>query len=296
MPEQPEVTVYREALESRLVGEDLLEGEVRSPFLLRTFEPPLDLFLGRTVTAVSTIGKRIVLHFGPELAMVFHLMIAGRFRWLAPGKSASRQKTVLAWFQFGAGTLVLTEAGSKKRASLHLVEKSAALVALNPGGRRLDELSPLEFAGILRAENRTLKRALTNPKNFSGIGNAYSDEILHRAQLSPVARTHSLSDPQVERLLRAGIQVLEEWTDHLRKLYAGKFPTRVTAFRPEMAVHGKYREECPVCASPVMRIRHSSNETNYCPECQTGGKILKDRSLSLLLRDDWPRTIEEWES
>jgi formamidopyrimidine-DNA glycosylase len=291
MPELPDVTVYVEALERRIVGETLTAIKIQSPFLLRTFEPPLDAVRGKTVRAIRRLGKRIAIGFDDELWVVFHLMIAGRLHWKEPAKGAG--KGSLAAFAFAKGTLTLTEAGSKHRASLHVVQGEAALRAHDPGGLEPLTATPAQFQAALQRENHTVKRALTDPHLLSGIGNAYSDEILHRAQLSPLALTSKLKPDEIERVFHATQIVLREWIDRLRAEAGAAFPEKVTAFRPAMAVHGKFGEPCPVCAAPVQRIRYADNETNYCPRCQTGGRILADRSLSRLLKDDWPRSLDE---
>jgi len=293
VPELPDVTVYVEALARRIGGERLEGVRLASPFLLRTVTPPLAEAAGRLVAGVHRLGKRIVVDLEGDLHLAVHLMIAGRLRWLARGAKVPR-KLGLAAFDFTSGTLLLTEAGSKRRAALHVVD-GVGLAALDRGG-----LEPLEtdlegFAGALRRENHTLKRALTDPRLFSGIGNAYSDEILHRAGLSPVALTSRLSPEAVDRLHRAVREVLEEWTERLREEAGNRFPEKVTAFRDGMAVHGRYGQPCPACAAPVQRIRYADNETDYCARCQTGGRLLADRALSRLLKSDWPRSLEELE-
>jgi formamidopyrimidine-DNA glycosylase len=290
MPELPDIEAYLEALRPRVIGERLLAVRLLNPFLLRTFDPPLDAVRGGTVEGVSRLGKRIVLEMavpGADMQhyLVIHLMIAGRLHW----KPATNRGGTLAVFEFSSGTLSLTEAGSKRRASLHLVRGPDALAALDPGGIDVFSVSPEEFAAALRRENRTLKRALTDPRLLSGIGNAYSDEILHRACLSPLKLTQSLSDEEIGRLRAAAGTVLGEWTDRLKGEARESFPEKVTAFRPDMAVHGKFGSACPVCGQAVQRIVYVDNECDYCPGCQTGGRILADRSLSRLLKDDWPR-------
>lgn len=291
MPELPDVTVYVESLSARVRGQELLAVRVASPFVVRTFDPPLGAAAGKRVLEVRRLGKRIVFELTDGLFLVIHLMISGRFKWLDPGAKIPG-KVGLAAFDFAAGTLLLTEAASKKRASIHLAR---SLEAFRRGGLEPLDASLEQFEAALRSENHTLKRALTDPRLFSGIGNAYSDEILHRAQLSPAQLTQKLPAEAAKRLYQATREVLVEWTDRLRAEAAGKFPEKVTAFRKEMAVHGKFREPCPVCGTSVQRIAYADNETNYCPRCQTGGKLLSDRSLSRLLHDDWPRTIEELE-
>jgi formamidopyrimidine-DNA glycosylase len=294
MPEFPDITVYLEALDRRIAGRKLERAEIAGPFLLRTAEPPPTAVQGHTVIALERIGKRIAIGFDNDVWLVLHLMIAGRLHWSPKYKKPDGRRT-LAAFVFDSGCLTLTEAGSQKRASLHVIAGRAALVALDPGGIDVFRATPQEFARVLTAANHTLKRALTDPRLFSGIGNAYSDEILHRAQLSPVTLTSRLAAEDIARLHQAIKTVLEEWTTRLRDEAAGKFPEGVTAFREEMAVHGKYGQPCPSCGTKVQRIRYASNETNYCPVCQTGGRLLADRALSRLLREDWPKTLEELE-
>jgi formamidopyrimidine-DNA glycosylase len=296
MPELPDVTVYVEALESRILGaryEGLVLG---SPFLLRSVAPEPRELVGRTVASLGRMGKRIVVGLEGELFIVIHLMVAGRLHWKEGLERPKLQKKRgLARFDFSTGSLTLTEAGSKKRASLHLAKGEESLSRLNPGGLEVLEASLASFADALRRENHTLKRALTDPHLFSGIGNAYSDEILHRAGLSPVLWTSRMSHEQVEALYRATTETLREWTSELREEAKGSFPEKVTAFRPKMAVHGRYGKPCPVCDTPVQRIVYAENETNYCPSCQTEGKLLADRALSRLLKGDWPRSLEELE-
>ena len=292
MPELPDVAVYLEALERFVGGQVLERARVVSVSLLRTFDPPLSEVEGRRVVGFRRMGKRLVLELEDELFMVFHLMIAGRFRWRDRGAAVPR-KVGHAAFDFPNGTLVLTEQGSRKRASLHVHRGAAALAEHDRGGLEPLEAGRAAFAEALRRENRTLKRALTDPRILSGIGNAYSDEILHRAGLSPVTLTSRLDDPALERLHEATVSILTEWVDRMRDEVGDGFPDRVTAFRPEMAVHGKYRQPCPVCGSPVRRIVYASNETNYCAGCQTGGRILADRALSRLLKDQWPTAIPD---
>jgi formamidopyrimidine-DNA glycosylase len=292
MPELPDVTVYLECLRPRIEGQRLDNVQIASPFLLRTFDPPVEELEGRTIRQLLRVGKRIVWGFDDELYLVIHLMIAGRLRWREPGAKLMA-KIGLAAFRFAAGTLLLTEAGSKKRASLHVVQGRQALNALDPGGIDVLDCDEAAFAAALTRENHTLKRALTDPHLFSGIGNAYSDEILHAAQLSPLALTQRLAPADIARLLAAVQRTLLDWIDRLRKEAGDGFPEHVTAFREGMAVHGRFGKPCLVCGSKVQRIVYAENETNYCPRCQTGGKILADRSLSRLLKDDWPRTIEE---
>jgi formamidopyrimidine-DNA glycosylase len=295
MPELPDITVYVEALERRIVGQPLTAVELQTPFLLRSVDPPLAAVAGRTVRAVGRLGKRIVVELDDDLRLVVHLMIAGRLHWYEPGARVPRTRNVLASFVFPNGTLTLTEAGTQKRASLHLVRGAAALREFERGG-----IEPLEstldaFATRLRGENHTVKRALTDPRLFSGIGNAYSDEILHRARLSPVKLTSRLTDAEIAALFHATQVSLRDWTELLRAQTGDGFPEKVTAFRPEMAVHGKYGQPCPVCGTAVQRIRYAANETDYCPRCQTEGRLLADRALSRLLKQDWPRRIEELE-
>lgn len=294
MPELPDVTIYVERLKALAQGHPLERVSIVSPFVLRTATPQVDAFLGRTLDDVQRMGKRIVLRFEGELFMVLHLMIAGRLRWLAPAAGLP-QRQALAGFYFPDGTLLLTEAGSKHRASLHLVSGRANLAAFQRAGVDLLESSPEALAVALGRQNRTLKRALTDPDIVDGVGNAYSDEILHRAGLSPFKLTATLTSDEVDRLHQAGTAVLSEWIDRLRAEAGSGFPRKVTAFHPEMAVHGRYGRPCPVCGAPVQRIIYAENEANYCPGCQTAGKILADRSLSRLLKDDWPRTLEELE-
>ena len=294
MPELPDITIYLEALETRVLNQPLQKVRIVSPFLLRTVLPPLDATRGEKVVRLRRIGKRIALGLENELWLVIHLMIAGRLHWREPGAKLTR-KFGLAAFDFPNGTLVLTEAGTKKRASLHLVEGEEGLSGLTPGGLEVLDATPEAFAKVLSSRNHTLKRALTDPTLFSGIGNAYSDEILHRARLSPVALTQKLGPQEITRLHESTQTVLRGWIDRLRKETGTAFPENVTAFRPEMAVHGRFGKPCPVCGSTVQRIRYADNETNYCPTCQTGGKLLADRSLSLLLKKDWPRTPEALE-
>lgn len=295
MPELPDVVVYIEALEPRILGQKLDRVRLASPFLLRSVAPPIQHVHGQTVRSLRRVGKRIAIGFENELWLVLHLMIAGRLHWREPGPTLNR-RTGLAAFEFASGSLVLTEAGSKKRASLHVVEGEAGLQAFDPGGIETLGADSDEFAARLTAENHTLKRALTDPHLFSGIGNAYSDEILHAAKLSPVAMTGRLSSEEIGRLYEATRQTLRQWTEQLRRETAGRFPEKVTAFRDGMAVHGRFGKPCPRCGAKVQRIRYAENETNYCARCQTGGKLLADRSLSRLLKDDWPRTLEELEA
>ncbi len=294
MPELPDVCVYLEALTRHVVGQRLERVTVASPFVLRSYDPPLDALAGREVRAVRRIGKRIVLEFGDDLFLVIHLMIAGRLRWRTPGqKLGMGAKMILAMLHFPAGTLYFTEAGSKKRASLTVVRGEAALHALDPGGIEPLEASLEQFREALTRESHTLKRALTDPRLFSGIGNAYSDEILHAAKLSPLKLSRSLSDEESRHLHEATRATLTKWTDLLRAQSGDGFPEKVTAFHDEMAVHGRFKKPCPVCGSPVQRIVYAENECNYCARCQTGGRLLADRSLSRLLKDDWPKSIDD---
>jgi formamidopyrimidine-DNA glycosylase len=294
LPELPDVTVYVEALERRVVGQPILALDVHTPFLLRTVDPPLSSLGGRRVEGVRRLGKRIVFDVESDLHLVLHLMIAGRLHWLATGKRVPR--TVLATVEFPNGKLTLTEAGSKKRASLHLVRGVESLAQFARGGIEPLEMPVEHFASRLRSENHTVKRSLTDPRLFSGIGNAYSDEILHHAKLSPVKLTSRLTDEEIARLYASTRQVLVEWTDRLRDEAGAEFPEKVTAFRPEMAAHGKFGQPCPVCGTAIQRIRYADNETNYCPRCQTEGRLLADRALSRLLKQDWPKRIEELEA
>ncbi len=292
MPELPDIAAYISALETRIVGQPLVHVRLASPFLLRTAEPPIGSVEGRVVRELRRIGKRIAIGLDDDLWLVLHLMIAGRLHWRPPqAKLAGRN--ALAAFDFPDGSLVLTEAGSKRRASLHLFRGEADLLSVDPGGIDVFAGDLDAFRAALTSENRTLKRALTDPRIVSGIGNAYSDEILHAAKLSPVTLTHNLKPDEWERLFTATRETLELWIDRLRNEADAAFPEKVTAFRNDMAVHGRYGEPCPTCGSPVQRIRYADNETNYCAACQTGGKVLADRSLSRLLGADWPRTLEE---
>lgn len=294
MPELPDLTVYLEALETRIVGRRLERIELASPFLLRSVEPPLSTAAGLQVVRLRRLGKRIAIGLEQDLWLILHLMIAGRLHWYAAGHRGRRRPALATW-HFENGALTLTEAGSRRRASLYLVQGETALAAQDPGGLELTDTTLPAFTARITAENHTLKRALTDPHILSGIGNAYSDEILHRAGLSPLALTGSLTSHQLERLFRATVAVLEEWTQRLRAEAGDDFPEGVTAFRPGMAVHGRFRQPCPECGTAVQRIRYAENETNYCPRCQTGGRLLSDRSLARLLKADWPRTIEELE-
>jgi formamidopyrimidine-DNA glycosylase len=294
MPELPDVVVYVETLKSRLVGHALQQISLRSPFVLRSVTPALETISGQTVRDVRRLGKRIVLVFDADLFLVIHLMIAGRLRWREPGRALGLgPKIVQASFQFPNGTLFLTEAGSKKRASIRLVSGAPALQALDPGGLEPLEIRPEAFRAALTGENHTLKRALTDPHIFSGIGNAYSDEILHAARLSPLKLTRALNAEELERLYAATRDTLAAWIERLRREAADGFPEKVTAFRDEMAVHGRFNQPCPVCGAPVQRIVYADNECNYCAICQTGGRRLADRALSRLLKEAWPRTLDE---
>lgn len=294
MPEHPDVTVYVEHIARRAVGRALERVRVASPFVLRTAIPPIKEVEGHKVLGVRRLGKRIVLSLEPDLFIIIHLMVAGRFRLLDLGAKIPA-KVGLAAFDFETGSLILTEASSKKRASIHLVRGAEALADFDRGGVEPLEITVAEFAKALRGENHTLKRSLTDPTILSGIGNAYSDEILHRAKLSPLKQTSKLSDEEIARLHESTRFVLDGWTDRLRKEYEATFPEGVTAFREGMNVHGRYGKPCPVCGTLVQRIVYADNETNYCPECQTDGKLLADRSLSRLLGKDWPKTMEELE-
>jgi formamidopyrimidine-DNA glycosylase len=294
MPELPDVVVYIEALERHVAGQRLERLTLQSAFVLRSVDPPIDSINGQIVRAVRRIGKRIVLAFDDDLFLVLHLMIAGRLRWREPGKKPGvGPKLILAQFEFPHGRLLFTEASSQKRASMLLVRGEAALRALDPGGIEPLDASPEQFSEALTRENHTLKRALTDPHLFSGIGNAYSDEILHAAKLSPLKLTRALADEERARLHEATQTTLRAWVDRLRSDVKGGFPEKVTAFRDDMAVHGRFKLPCPVCGSPVQRIVYAANECNYCARCQTGGRLLADRSMSRLLKDDWPKSIDE---
>ena len=296
MPELPDVTVYIEALRERIVGERLEAYAILSPFVLRTVEPSLDALVGSTVLGVQRLGKRIIMEFDDERFIVIHLMIAGRFRWFDAGaRKKVPGRIALAELQFPTGTLVLTEAGTKRRASLHVVQGRGALSQFDRGGLEVLTATLDEFAERLMRENHTLKRSLTDPRLFSGIGNAYSDEILHRARLSPLKLTRKLAPEETMTLLAATRDTLLDWTQRMRDERGAGFPEKVTAFREGMAVHGRYREPCPDCGTAVQRIRYRDNETNYCPTCQTEGRLLADRALSRLLKQDWPKTVEELE-
>jgi formamidopyrimidine-DNA glycosylase len=292
MPELPDITVYVEALQARILGAKLESTRITHPFLLRTFDPPLTSLNNRRVVGLRRIGKRVAIGFEGDHWLMLHLMIAGRLHWF-PAGAGKTGRAALAYFVFDTGTLTLTEAGSKRRASLFVFGSSQQLAAQDPGGLEILAAPYEAFRRKLLEENHTLKRSLTDPRTFSGIGNAYSDEILHRAKLSPIAQTQKLDEPAVRRLYEAIREVLPEWVQRLREDAGADFPRGVTALRPEMAVHGRFGKPCPICGAPVQRIRYADNETNYCPKCQTGGRILADRSLSRLLKDDWPRTIDE---
>jgi formamidopyrimidine-DNA glycosylase len=292
LPELPDITVYVEALEKRIVGRKLERVRIAKPFLVRSVEPPITEAEGQRVAAIRRIGKRIAIGLENDLWIVIHLMIAGRFRWLASGAKVPG-KLGLAAFDFENGSLILTEAGSTRRASLYVVRGESALEAIDRGGLEPLESSLADFSERLTSENHTLKRSLTDPTLFSGIGNAYSDEILHRAHLSPLRLTSKLTTEEIARLYAATKETLLDWIDRLRAEAGEDFPTKVTAFREGMAVHGRYGQPCPVCSTPVQRIRYASNETNYCPRCQTEGRLLADRALSRLLKQDWPRSIDE---
>ncbi|MGE0744197.1 MAG: Fpg/Nei family DNA glycosylase [Rhodospirillales bacterium] len=294
MPELPDVAVYVEALAARIAGRALDDVRIASPFVVRTVDPPIAALRGRTVAGLRRIGKRIVVSFDGDLHLVFHLMIAGRLHWRDRGVRLAG-KYQLAAFDFPDGSLVLTEAGAKRRASIHVVAGEAALAAVDPGGLEVLDCDLAAFARAVTVTNHTLKRALTDPHILSGIGNAYSDEILHRARLSPIAMTQKLTAAEMDRLFQATQATLRDWTARLRAAAGVGFPEKVTAFRRGMAVHGRYKEPCPDCGAPVQRIVHADNETNYCPRCQTEGRLLADRSLSRLLKSDWPKTIEELE-
>lgn len=292
MPELPDIVVYIESLEKRISGSTLQRVRVASPFLLRTAVPPLSAVEGKKIVELRRIGKRICFGLEDDLWLVLHLMIAGRLHWFNEKAKAAKGRSQ-AVFDFSNGSLTLTEAGTQRRASLHVIKGEAGLENLNPGGLEVFEASVEEFAAAIRAKNHTLKRALTDPRILSGIGNAYSDEILFEAKLSPFTLTQKLSDSEVEQLLGAIKRSLTDWIERLRAEYRDKFPEKVTAFRPDMATHGKYGQPCPRCGSKIQRIRYASNEANYCPTCQTGGKLLADRALSRLLKSDWPKTPEE---
>src|SRR2546423_5778174 len=293
MPELPDVAVYVESLRQRIVGRTLEQIRLNSPFVLRTAVPPLAEVAGKRVVAVRRIGKRIAIALEEDLFVVLHLMIAGRLHWIETGGSGKSPRSTLATFQFAHGTLAFTEAGTRKRASIHVARGEEAIAAFDMGGLEILDADVDSFRIRLLRENHTLKRALTDPRLFSGIGNAYSDEILHRARLSPIAQTHKLNPGEVARLYAAARSVLLEWTDRLRQEAGSQFPVKVTAFRPQMAVHGRFGQPCPDCGAPVQRIVYAENETNYCARCQTSGTILADRALSRLLKSSWPRSIDE---
>jgi len=292
VPELPDLTIYLEHLETRAHGHVLRKLRVLNPFVLRTAVPPVAAAEGRRVVALRRLGKRVVLELEEKLFLVLHLMVAGRLRWLE-GRAKPPGRITLATLEFDGGTLAFTEAGSKRRASLHVVQGEEALAAMDPGGLEVLEADAGAFAARLRSENHTLKRALTDPRLFAGIGNAYSDEILHRAKLSPVALTSQMTPLEMARLHAATLVTLRAWTERLRRDAGGAFPEKVTAFREGMAVHGRFGQPCPVCGAPVQRIVYAENETNYCARCQTGGKLLADRALSRLLKKSWPRSIDE---
>jgi formamidopyrimidine-DNA glycosylase len=295
MPELPDLTVYLDFLQANIVGQELERVRVASPFVLRTADPPLAAAENKRVLGLRRLGKRLIFELEDELFLVIHLMIAGRFRWKERG-AAITGKIGLAAFDFSNGTLLLTEASQKKRAAIHLIRGEATLAEFDRRGLEPLEADLDQFRSRLLAGNHTVKRALTDPDLFSGIGNAYSDEILHRAKISPVKLTNSLSQGEVEQLFTSTREVLQDWIQRLRDDAKGGFPEKVTAFRKDMAVHGRYGQPCPVCGTPIQRIVHAENESNYCPTCQTGGKLLADRALSRLLKQDWPRTIEELEA
>jgi formamidopyrimidine-DNA glycosylase len=294
MPELPDIVVYLEALKERVLGHVLVRIQIAGPFLLRTANPPITAIQGHSVKELKRLGKRIALKFDNQLWLVFHLMIAGRLHWSGRRMTVDGRRT-LAACDFDNGTLTMTEAGTKKRASVHLLEGDEELAKIDPGGLEVLSATLAEFSSVLTSSNHTIKRALTDPHLFSGIGNAYSDEILHQARLSPVKLTQRLKSDEIERLYEAIKQTLTEWTQRLREKTGNKFPEKVTAFREGMEVHGRYGLPCPVCGTKIQRIRYASNETNYCPQCQTEGKLLADRALSRLLREDWPRSLEELE-
>jgi formamidopyrimidine-DNA glycosylase len=295
VPELPDVELYIGALKTRVLGQPLERFRIGNPFVVRTIAPPPGDLEGRTVSGIRRMGKRIVFAFQGELFLVVHLMIAGRFRWREPG-AAIPNKVGLAAFDFPNGTIILTEAGSRRQASIHVVHGEAAVGAMDPSGLEVLSADLAEFVDRLRSENHTVKRSLTDPHIFSGIGNAYSDEILHAARISPMKLTHALSDEEAERLFHSAQDVLADWQRRLQEETGDNFPEKVTAFRPGMAVHGRYGQPCPVCGSPVQRIVYARNEANYCSRCQTGGRLLSDRSLSRLLKSDWPATLDELEN
>ena len=294
MPELPDILLYQQALANRIVGERLERVRIASPFLLRTSDPPVTDLAGRRVQEIRRLGKRIVFGFDSDYFAVLHLMIAGRLHWKPPGVRIAGRSNLAAW-DFPGGSLLLTEATTKHRASLHLVRGAAALAAHDPGGLDVFRATAEQFRAALTRESHTLKRALTDPRLFDGIGNAYSDEILHAARLSPLRLTAQLTPEETDRLFQATKRTLEHWIERLRLEAGNGFPEKVTAFRTGMAVHGRFRQPCPVCGSPIQRIRYAENEVNYCATCQTGGRLLADRSLSRLLKEDWPRSLDEWE-
>jgi formamidopyrimidine-DNA glycosylase len=294
LPELPDITVYIETLRTRILGQEIRGARALSPFVLRTVDPPLSAVVGQRVRTISRLGKRIVIGADEALYIVIHLMIAGRLRWRESGKTISG-KLAQAMFEFESGTLYLTEAGSKRRASIHVVRGADALGQFDRGGLEVLDADLAEFAARLRSENHTIKRSLTDPRLFSGIGNSYSDEILHRAKMSPLLLTARITDEQIAQLFDATKATLIDWTNRLRQEVGDAFPEKVTAFREGMAVHGRYKLPCPECGSPVQRIRYADNETNYCARCQTGGRLLADRAMSRLLKQDWPRSIDEVE-
>ena len=293
MPELPDVTVYIEALLERVLDQPLMGYAMLNPFILRTVEPPLDALVGKSVRDIRRLGKRIAFAFDDELFLVIHLMIAGRFRWLEDARKKVPGRISLAEFAFPTGRLILTEAGTTRRASLHILQGEASLAQFARGGLEVLDATVKDFAERLRRENHTLKRSLTDPRLFSGIGNAYSDEILHRARLSPLKLTSKLSDSEIATLFDAVRETLKDWTDRMRAERGSGFPEKVTAFRDGMAAHGRYGQPCPVCSTPIQRIRYRDNETNYCARCQTEGRLLADRALSRLLKEDWPRKLDE---
>jgi formamidopyrimidine-DNA glycosylase len=295
VPELPDVELYLHALRTRLVGARLERVRLGNPFIIRTYDPPASIIEGLTINSIERLGKRLVFAFENDLFMIVHLMIAGRFRWRERGATIPAKVGLVA-FDFANGTLLVTEAGSKRQASIHIVRGAAAVRDHDPGGVEVFELDLPAFASRLTAENHTLKRALTDPHIFSGIGNAYSDEILHAARLSPMKLASSLTDEEIERLFHATQETLQIWVSRLQEQAGDEFPEKVTAFHKEMAVHGKYGKPCPVCGQPVQRIVYATNEANYCSHCQTGGRLLSDRALSRLLGQDWPKTLEEMES
>jgi formamidopyrimidine-DNA glycosylase len=295
VPELPDLEIYREALAARIQGCALLRVRIAGPALLRSVDPPVAAAEGRRVVGIRRLGKRLAIGLEQELFLLIHLMIAGRLRWRPRGAALARRGG-LAAFDFESGTLLLSEAGTKRRASLHLVRGEAALAAHDPGGLEVQEIDLAAFRARITAENHTLKRTLTDPRLLAGIGNAYSDEILHQARLSPVRQTRQLSEQEIARLFAAARETLARWTERLRRETGEGFPEKVTAFREGMAVHGRYGKPCPACGAPVQRIVHAENETNYCAACQTGGRLLADRALSRLLHEDWPRTLEELEA